>query len=100
MGQQYFPIHINYTDSHKKNQQNQALKTNLGNICIIDSSHWLNNSKHMLQGMGPSQTVEPRLGAAPLAGAGSRQRSLGCLRPRAKNNSCPTKFNGSCVLTN
>lgn len=97
MGQQYFPIHINHPDSHT--HKKIALKTNLGNLflsLILPTTPTTANTCSRSRALG-----SPGWALLPSAALGSRRcRSPGCPRPRAKNDSRPENFNGSCVLTN
>lgn len=96
MGQQYFPTPINHADSHWEKKEKPWKLTE-----EISFYHWLVPLVQQQQTHAAGAGSIAKWGAkAAASGAGSRQRSPGCQRPHAKNDSHPAKFSGSCVLTN
>lgn len=102
MGQQYFPIHINHPDSHT--HKKIALKTNLRNLfsslTLPTTPTTANTCSRRREPRKPGSQGWALLPWPVHSSRRCRPRSLGCPRPRAKNDSRPAKFNGSCVLTN
>lgn len=94
MGQQYFPIHINHPDSHKKKKEKKKkpCKRSKG-ISLFPSQSFPAAQQQSCRAEGAGWVLASWWGSCQALVGAARQ-------PRAKSDAHFTQFSGSLVLTN